>query len=269
MSKFTPAFLAIALSVGTSSALAQWQHSWNFDDGNAWQTPVAGQGSYDKSGYGEGLYPRSWNTANQTTTEFVSGAGVGGSGAMRYTGANALGGLRLHLAGNPLADIRNNDFTPAMSAQYTPSASISFHSGGSGIAYFYTFATATPNNNFATGNGFYEAIGIDLANNQVFRNGASSQTATVIPNDWNTISIDMDTTGELSFSLNGTVFSTGNLNNEIYTHMADAWDSAIGIYNFNTVDMQFDNLVIASNIPTPASAALLGFAGLAAARRRR
>ena len=274
MAQYTHALVAIALSAAASGTFAQWEQSWNFDNGSAWETPVVGQGSYDKSGYGQGLYPRSWNSSGQTTTAFAPAAGVAGTGAMQYTSGDVLGGLRLHLADNNLTDFRNNDFTPAMSAQYNPSASISFHSGGSGVAYFYTYATSTPNTTFNTGAGFYEAIVINLGAGTVsrFGNDAPSGSAAILSNDWNDISIDMDSSGALSFSLNGSTFSSGNRNNNSYTHMADAWDSAIGIFNLGgggSVDMLFDNFVVASNIPTPASAALLGFAGIAAARRRR
>ncbi|MFM1830221.1 MAG: hypothetical protein RLZZ558_561 [Planctomycetota bacterium] len=262
---------AVASVAMAGSAMASWTKTYDFNDSASW-TGNATTGSWSNAGFGGGFVGRSFNSADATSS--YTADGYNGTGGMRYQStSNSIGGMRLALNGTAT----RGEFRDAMHKSWNPSVSVKFRSdaAASGMPIFYTYAVAS-GDPLASGNGQYVDMRLDVDYNggevYAYDNDSYRGAIGTGPDGWYEAKMTLLTTGFIEFRVNGTLVGTSS---STYEYLANATDSAMGIYssptlwNTGPVDVTFDDFVITSAIPAPGAVALLGLAGLAGGRRRR
>lgn len=262
--------VATMAAASTAPALGAWV--WDFNNASAWGSTSATSGTWYTAEPFGGFVGRSFNTGN-TTSSYEATGGFGGSGGMRYTATGtAMGGMRLATSNS------RDHFQYAMHRSYAPSVSVRFLQDGpsSGMPIFYTYAVLGGNPQ-AAGNGTYVEMRLDVDYNggevYGFESTASrGNVGLMVSGGWNLAEMKLTIAGKIEYWLNGTKLgeTAGT-----YEYLANAADSAVGIYSSPTlwstgpVNVMFDDFTVTSSIPAPGALALLGVAGLAGARRRR
>jgi MYXO-CTERM domain-containing protein len=274
---------AVAAVLGVAgSATASWTKTYDFNDASSWTNgtgnSIGGSGLWSSSGFGGGLFPRSFNSGATSAYE---------AGAMRMTvTGGGYGGGRLYLNGSgsqTTAQVRQ-EFVDAMHRQWAPETSVNVNSSGTGVVAFMSYAVPVGGNPLVGGASNASAsigITIDFSQQMVFLSAPPSVARTsggfALQSGWNSLKIGLTSAGIINYYLNSTLIGSAS---GTYDYLANAADGAINFYGdtyfspgyatpTGNVSALFDDLVVSSSIPAPGALALLGAAGLVGSRRRR
>jgi MYXO-CTERM domain-containing protein len=275
---------AVAAVLGVAgSASASWVKTYDFNDASSWTNgtgdSIGGSGLWSSSGFGGGLFPRSFNSGATSAYE---------AGAMRMTvTGGGYGGGRLYLNGSgsqTTAQVRQ-EFVDAMNRQWAPETSVNIDSTGTGVVAFLAYAVPVGGNpllydpNSSANANASIGLTIDFSQQKVFLGAAFTRTSGgfALQTGWNSLKIGLTSAGIINYYLNSQLIGSAS---GTYDYLANAADGAINFYGdtyfspgyatpTGNVSALFDDLVVSSSIPAPGALALLGAAGLVGSRRRR